>query len=324
MFQITAPVDSLDKIKVFEKLWVRDYYAWWWTFHDWEKKYQYITYINWRSSKTGNFQSIQDFITAIKYSKENNLNLALTFNNLPWISDDKILFDEIKNINETLNPTTVIVYDYLSTWFIDKSKTIHISNQATIYDEDTFKHWIYLYPNIKRIIFPRDTLLDSLYYFMCDEKLKEKEIEIFIKNQWCYHANNCTSMHQFWIDRWIPILCDRERKFFSENSTMSKKLQLLFDSRNDCKVCWLHKVLEMKKRTWYKKDIFLKIVWRTLAINEISKDILFVKIIIATLKWMPNISYKEFFLNNIKLHKKIYWNYCNYNKCQYSQEININ
>lgn len=320
MFQITAPVDSFDKVKFFEQLWVIDYYAGGWTVYDWGEKYDYMTYINGRSGKEGNFLTMEEFRDTIVYCKEKWLQLALTFNHLPAIADHKVLFDEIGNINKNLNPENIIIFDFLSGQFFDADKKLYISNQAAIYDEDTFKEWRKAYPNIQRIIFPRDVLLETLEWFFNDKDLRNNDIEIFIKNEWCYHTTSCTSMHGVWVKHGIPFLCHREDKMQYQESEIAKKIKPLLEAKNQCKMCFLHKVHTLKKKTGYNKDVFLKLVGRTKTKKQIAKDILFIRFAIEVLQKNEDVDYKKYVFWNIAAHQKIYGEKCEYQKCEYYQE----
>lgn len=309
--KLTVPVRDLKEIDFAHKLWIQDLYAWF-IDQDFEKNEKWTWIYNWRITSNGNFPDIDSIIYAVKYCKDRNITLNLTFNILPFVWDEVLLKLALKNIQKIKAHNIIIADINIMKYF--KSDKIIISTLSSLYNSLSIQFFLNRYPNINRLVLPRELSIPEKQSIMDD---KQTSFEILILNDWCYNSNAmCSSLHFWDIVKKVKYSCRRDDQYYSTHSDMdTKNLQKITGKRNDCKVCSMY---------FYKKypDVYFKIAGRVKNTIALKKDMLFSKKILDRLQL--NESYKEFISQNIYLHQKIYGKKCDYNNCEYfkSKEVN--
>lgn len=316
MIKLQLPIRKESWLDVYLKLKLKNlwYFYWWFNLQDWGKISWGFTWVNLRQYEAS-FASLKEMQNTIKTIEKEWFLFSYVFNQTPRISEDNLINKEIDFINKVLKPRSIIMQDLLLMHFIDKSINIHISSLSGLYNSTSINYFKENIKNINRIIFSRDVSIDQIHKI--SDNIWKLDLEIFIKHCWCYHSNShCWSLHK----EGLLFLCHREERWKKIYNKMDKnKLERLIKTKIHCKAC---SIFQLKEKFLYNKDknIYLKILWRESKLSALVKDAKFIDEVVENCK--DSDSYKVFIAKNILLHKKIFWNKCYYNNCEYYLKIN--
>ncbi len=305
--KILAPVKNLLSWIELVKAWAWEIYFWV-VSDEWENKYNFKSILNRRDGRLANISSYSDWKKLINFARANWTESFITLNNSPIINDEKLIIEEIQNCI-TIKPDALIVKDiYIAKLIrdIDKNIAIHCSSLNQIINKEAVQFWIDNF-NISRMILPRNVSINEIIEL--SNTFPNLEFEIFIKNDWCYNSDwVCSSLHLEWLKDWIPYVCNREVLYKSMDDNFNSKYLDLTKNMNDCKVCMINQLKNIKNL------VSLKIVWREKWLDIILKDLKFVKSALEFSKLADN--NKEFIDFNIINHKKNIFKDCSYKNCE--------
>lgn len=305
--EILAPVKNLlTWIKIVDS-WVWEIYFWV-VSDSWEKEYWFKTILNRRDWNLANISSYEDWKKLVDYARSKWVKSYVTLNNSPIINNEELIIKEIENTIK-INPDALIVKDiYIANLIrkIDKNIEIHCSSLNQVINSESIIFWIKNF-NISRMIFPRNISVNEIKN-LCS-KFPDLEFEIFIKNDWCYNSDwVCSSLHLEWLKDWIAYVCNREVAYRSDEEDFNKKYSVLTKNMNDCKVCMISEIYDIKNL------VSLKIVWREKGLEIILNDIKFIQSALNFYRLAE--SKKEFMDFNIINHQKNIKKSCNHKNCE--------
>lgn len=310
MFRLQLPLSDVSWLKEYSSVWLDgkiNFYGWFvpkW----YQEKHWKFTKVNARGNGAS-FSSVESLQNAISIIQSEGNLFSYVCNAANVSSKESSIEDNIKIVNSSITPNSVILTDLLLCDKIHKKIKIHVSSFVSLYNSFSIDFLVKNHKDISRIIFPRDILIHDI------EKIRENhknlEFEIFIKNSWCYHSSHCTSHH---LD-YKTFLCNREQGIIQSKWIItSEKIKQLQTTKLHCKACSLFKLKEQfgKKS---KTKMYLKIPWREMRIEDLVKDAKFVNEAIKNCEKAK--SMKQTLSLNILTHRKIYGKYCDYKNCEY-------
>lgn len=306
--KILAPIKNLlSWIQVINS-WKVDEIYFWVVSNDWEKKHGFATILNRRDWTLANISSYEDWKKLIDYAKSKWVECYITLNNSPIINDEKLIKEEIQKCIE-ICPDALIVKDiYIAKLIrdLDKNINIHCSSLNQVINSESIQFWRNQF-NISRMIFPRNISISEIKN-LCS-LFPDLEFEIFIKNDWCYNSDGvCSSLHLEWLKNGIPYVCNREWQYKSWDEEFNDAYLHLLKNTNDCKVCMIHPLKDVKNL------VSLKIVGREKPVNIILKDVDFIR---SSLDFSDLAeSNKEFMDFTITNHSKTLFRDCWYKNCE--------
>lgn len=304
---ILAPIKNLlTWIRVVDS-WVGEVYFWV-VSNDWQNKHEFKSILNRRDGSLANISSYEDGKKLIDYARSKWVKCYITLNNSPIINDKQLIEEEIRKCIH-IKPDALIVKDmYIAQLIreIDKDIDIHCSSLNQVINSESINFWIQNF-NISRMIFPRNISVNEIKN-LCS-LFTDLEFEIFIKNDWCYNSDwVCSSLHLEWLKDGIPYVCNRESLYKSDNQVFNSDYLTLTKNMNDCKVCIIKEIKDIKNL------VSLKIVGREKPVEIILKDIKFIQSALA----FSNLAEtnKEFIDFNIINHSKNLKKDCAHKNCE--------
>jgi len=304
--KLTVPVRNIAEINFAHKLWIQDVYAGY-IDQDLEKQEKWSGIYNGRSSSDWNFQSIKLMKEAVDHAKNLWMRINITFNLLPFVSDNQKMSDIIRKLL-SLEANNIIIADVNVMKYFSQQKII-VSTLSSLYNSQAVKFYTSKYPNISRVVLPRELSVREKRSLIrqCDTNF-----EVLILNDWCYNSNAmCSSLHYGDVIKEVNYTCRRDDTYYSNDPIQTSKIKEITTNRSDCKVC----------STYHYKDIdniYFKIAGRVKNTVALRKDMLFASQI--TKNTEKNLSYKEFVGLWIKVHEKIFWKKCNFKQCEFYRE----
>ena len=305
--KILAPVKNLLSWIQVVNSWVWEIYFWV-VSNEWESKHNFKSILNRRDWSLANISSYSDGKKLIDYARSKGVESYITLNNSPIINDVELIKEEIRNCI-AIKPDALIVKDiYIASLIreIDKDIQIHCSSLNQVINSESIDFWVKNF-NISRMIFPRNISINEIKN-LCS-LFPNLEFEIFIKNDWCYNSDwVCSSLHLEWLKDGIPYVCNREAIYKSDDEKFNQDYMVLVKNMNDCKVCMIKELLDIKNL------VSLKIVGREKALDIILKDIKFVQ---SALEFSTLAeTNKEFMDFNIINHTKSLKKDCSHKNCE--------
>lgn len=310
MLYLQLPLTRKEWLDKYFAVWIKNWinFYGWFASDEYYKKYWKLAKMNSRHNHAS-FNSIDELKEAISIIEEKGHKFSYVFNSTNVSKDISGVLYHVKLINEEIKPKSVIISDLAFIEHIDPNISINISSFVWINNSFAIDMLRSKHPNVTRIIYQRDIILDDVENI--SDRHEDLEYEIFIKNIWCYHNGHCTSHHK---DK-TRFLCLREKGIKTPSGMIDKKkLQVLQKTKLDCKVCSIYRFKESFVKS-KSKHLYLKIPWREFEADKVVKDAKFTDLAIEGCK--TESSYKAFVAKNIHNHRKIYWGYCDYKKCEY-------
>lgn len=304
---ILAPIKNLlTWIRVVDS-WVGEIYFWV-VSNDWQDKHEFKSILNRRDGSLANISSYEDGKKLIDYARSKWVKSYITLNNSPIINDKQLIEEEIRKCIQ-IKPDALIVKDmYIAQLIrgIDNNIDIHCSSLNQVINSESIHFWIQNF-NISRMIFPRNISVNEIKN-LCS-LFPDLEFEIFIKNDWCYNSDwVCSSLHLEGLKDGIPYVCNRESLYKSYDQAFNNDYLTLTKNMNDCKVCIIKEIKDIKNL------VSLKIVGREKPVEIILKDIKFIQSALAFANLAE--SNKEFIDFNIINHSKNLKKDCAHKNCE--------
>lgn len=302
--KILAPINSLELIPFYAKIWIKEVYGW---FIDTavQQKLPSMWILNGRPTPKANFENIKVFQQAIDMCKEHGIKFHVTFNLLPYLWDDKLLQLSIENLR-SLNFESIILSDInLFQYFNDKE--IVVSTLSSVYNSQHISELLSSY-NIKKIVLPRELSIKEQLHLI--KKFLNIDFELLVLNDWCYNNDGmCSSVHFKYLPKDVSHSCKRDSEFKIDGAPdISEKLQKLTVNRWDCKTCMIYFFKD------YLDRVSFKIAGRAKGVSNIKKDILYATQVYKQLfHWYDYNSYNT---ANIKIFEQIYKKPCSFENCE--------
>ncbi len=301
--KIIAWISPINDIKSYINSEIDEFFCWYIPF-EWFYNYGFEISLNRRYKYEQQFTSQKIFEKLLSTLKKHNKKLYITLNEQFYTNKQFPLIKKYTNYLETTDIDWIIVADiHLLSLLSEQNfqKEIHLSWDFWIYNTDSLEFILKNFKNlnIKRIIFPRESLINEMKETI--DYIKRNwlniETEAFILWDPCiFNWALCRASHGYWVDG----LCYTIKY---NKSDFSKKITE--DLTKWGKKCWIC-IINKLKEIWIDS---LKIPWRW---NNFLQEI---NSIIDIVKWK-----KDYKKEKEEIIKKYWKNYCNGNNCYYSLE----